>query len=66
MSFTGLTVAASGYVLQTTLLIIAGTLVGASGTILTRLMAEAIGALSCWNFIWRIYGQGKCCVRCSR
>ena len=42
-AFTGLTVAASGYVLQTTLLIIAGTLVGASGTILTRLMAEAMG-----------------------
>ena len=42
-AFTGLTVAASGYVLQTTLLIIAGTLVGASGTILTRLMADAMG-----------------------
>lgn len=42
-AFTGLTVAASGYVLQATLLIIAGTLVGASGTILTRLMAEAMG-----------------------
>ena len=42
-AFTGLTVAASGYVLQTTLLIIAGTLVGASGTILTKLMAEAMG-----------------------
>ena len=42
-AFTGLTVAAGGYVLDTTLLIIAGTLVGASGTILTRLMAEAMG-----------------------
>ena len=42
-AFTGLTVAASGYVLETTLLIVAGTLVGASGTILTRLMAEAMG-----------------------
>jgi NAD(P) transhydrogenase subunit beta len=42
-AFTGLTVAASGYVLQTTLLIVAGTLVGASGTILTRLMAKAMG-----------------------
>ena len=42
-AFTGLTVAASGYVLQTTVLIVAGTLVGASGTILTRLMAEAMG-----------------------
>ena len=40
-AFTGLTVAASGYVLQSTLLIVAGTLVGASGTILTRKMAAA-------------------------
>ena len=42
-AFTGLTVAASGYVLENILLIVAGTLVGASGTILTRLMAEAMG-----------------------
>jgi H+-translocating NAD(P) transhydrogenase subunit beta len=42
-AFTGLTVAASGYVLGNTLLIVAGTLVGASGTLLTRLMAAAMG-----------------------
>ncbi len=42
-AFTGLTVAAGGYVLDSTLLIVAGTLVGASGTILTRLMAAAMG-----------------------
>ena len=42
-AFTGLTVAASGYVLGNTLLIVAGTLVGASGGILTRLMAVAMG-----------------------
>ena len=42
-AFTGLTVAASGYVLHNTLLIIAGTLVGASGTLLTRMMAQAMG-----------------------
>ena len=42
-AFTGLTVAASGYVLENILLIVAGTLVGASGTILTRLMAAAMG-----------------------
>jgi len=42
-AFTGLTVAASGYVLGNTLLIVAGTLVGASGSILTRLMAVAMG-----------------------
>ncbi|MDQ1486644.1 MAG: H+-translocating transhydrogenase subunit beta [Actinomycetota bacterium] len=42
-AFTGLTVAASGYVLDNTLLIVAGTLVGASGTMLTQLMAKAMG-----------------------
>ncbi|MGN6598322.1 MAG: NAD(P)(+) transhydrogenase (Re/Si-specific) subunit beta, partial [Actinomycetes bacterium] len=42
-AFTGLTVAASGYLLGNPLLLVAGTLVGASGTILTRLMASAMG-----------------------
>jgi len=42
-AFTGLAVAASGYVLGNTLLIVAGTLVGASGTLLTQLMAKAMG-----------------------
>lgn len=42
-AFTGLAVAASGYLLGNVLLIVAGTLVGASGTILTRLMAQAMG-----------------------
>ncbi|MDQ4006841.1 MAG: NAD(P)(+) transhydrogenase (Re/Si-specific) subunit beta [Actinomycetota bacterium] len=42
-AFTGLTVAAGGYVLGNTLLLVAGTLVGASGTFLTKLMAEAMG-----------------------
>jgi NAD(P) transhydrogenase subunit beta len=42
-AFTGLTVAAGGYVLSNTLLLVAGTLVGASGTILTRMMATAMG-----------------------
>jgi H+-translocating NAD(P) transhydrogenase subunit beta len=42
-AFTGIAVAASGYVLGNVLLLIAGTLVGASGTILTRLMATAMG-----------------------
>jgi H+-translocating NAD(P) transhydrogenase subunit beta len=42
-AFTGLTVAAGGYVLQNTLLLIAGTLVGASGTFLTLLMAKGMG-----------------------
>jgi NAD(P) transhydrogenase subunit beta len=42
-AFTGLTVAAGGYVLENTLLLVAGTLVGASGTFLTLLMAKGMG-----------------------
>jgi H+-translocating NAD(P) transhydrogenase subunit beta len=42
-ALTGLAVAASGYVLNNVLLLIAGTLVGASGTLLTSLMAKAMG-----------------------
>ena len=42
-AFTGLTVAASGYLLENILLLIAGTLVGSAGTLLTRLMANAMG-----------------------
>jgi len=42
-AFTGLTVAAGGYVLSNVLLLVAGTLVGASGTFLTLLMANAMG-----------------------
>jgi NAD(P) transhydrogenase subunit beta len=42
-AFTGLTVAASGYLLQNTLLLVAGTLVGSAGTLLTRMMAGAMG-----------------------
>jgi len=42
-AFTGLAVAASGVVLDNVLLVVAGTLVGASGTILTRAMASAMG-----------------------
>ncbi|HSO17413.1 MAG TPA: NAD(P)(+) transhydrogenase (Re/Si-specific) subunit beta [Arthrobacter sp.] len=42
-AFTGLAVAASGIVLGNVLLLVAGTLVGASGTILTKVMASAMG-----------------------
>ncbi|WBM79083.1 NAD(P)(+) transhydrogenase (Re/Si-specific) subunit beta [Cryobacterium breve] len=42
-AFTGLAVAASGIVIGNLLLVVAGTLVGASGTILTRAMAAAMG-----------------------
>ncbi|MDN4645432.1 NAD(P)(+) transhydrogenase (Re/Si-specific) subunit beta [Arthrobacter sp. PsM3] len=42
-AFTGLAVAASGIVLGNVLLLVAGTLVGASGAILTKVMASAMG-----------------------
>ncbi len=42
-AFTGLAVAASGFTLNSNLLIIAGTLVGASGILLTRMMSKAMG-----------------------
>lgn len=42
-AFTGIAVAASGIVLDNVLLLVAGTLVGASGTILTMAMAKAMG-----------------------
>jgi NAD(P) transhydrogenase subunit beta len=42
-AFTGLSVAAGGYVLANPLLLVAGTLVGAAGTLLTKLMAVAMG-----------------------
>jgi NAD(P) transhydrogenase subunit beta len=42
-AFTGLAVAAAGAVTSNVLLIIAGTLVGASGTLLTRMMSKAMG-----------------------
>ena len=54
-SFTGLAVAASGFVLSNTVLIVAGTLVGASGTLLTRMMSHAMGR-SLPNIIFGAFG----------
>jgi H+-translocating NAD(P) transhydrogenase subunit beta len=54
-SFTGLAVAASGFVLDNALLIVAGTLVGASGIILTRLMSSAMGR-SLPNILFSAFG----------
>ena len=42
-AFTGLTVAAGGYLLENLVLLVGGTLVGAAGTFLTLLMARAMG-----------------------
>ena len=55
-SFTGLAVAASGFVLDNALLIVAGTLVGASGIILTRLMSSAMGR-SIGNILFSAFGS---------
>jgi NAD(P) transhydrogenase subunit beta len=42
-SFTGLAVAADGLVLDNVILVVAGTLVGASGALLTKMMSDAMG-----------------------
>ena len=56
-AFTGLTVAAGGYVLDNTLLLVAGTLVGASGTFLTLLMAKRHGPLGGQHPVRRPQGR---------
>jgi NAD(P) transhydrogenase subunit beta len=53
---TGLAVAASGFALNNFALIVAGTLVGASGTLLTRKMSEAMGR-SLFNVLFGAFGQ---------
>ena len=53
---TGLAVAASGFVLDNFALIVAGTLVGASGTLLTKLMSDAMGR-SLGNVLFGAFGQ---------
>ncbi|MGA2521490.1 MAG: NAD(P)(+) transhydrogenase (Re/Si-specific) subunit beta [Acidimicrobiales bacterium] len=55
-AFTGLAVAASGFTLNSTLLIVAGTLVGASGTLLTRMMSQAMGR-SLPNILFSAFGS---------
>ena len=54
-SFTGVAVAASGFTLGNNLLIVAGTLVGASGMLLTRLMSKAMGR-SLPNILFSAFG----------
>ena len=55
-AFTGLAVAASGFTLGSNLLIVAGTLVGASGILLTRLMSKAMGR-SLSNVLFSAFGS---------
>ncbi len=54
-AFTGLAVAASGFSLNSNLLVVAGTLVGASGTLLTVLMSNAMGR-SLPNILFSAFG----------
>jgi H+-translocating NAD(P) transhydrogenase subunit beta len=56
-AFTGLAVAFEGYVQGNVALIIAGTVVGAAGTLLTRLMAKAMNR-SISNVLFSNFGAG--------
>jgi NAD(P) transhydrogenase subunit beta len=55
-AFTGLAAAATGFVLSNTVLIVAGILVGASGTLLTLLMSRAMGR-SIANILFSAFGS---------
>ena len=55
-AFTGLAVAATGFTLNNFALIVAGTLVGASGSLLTKLMSDAMGR-SLGNVLFGAFGQ---------
>src|SRR6202023_1220634 len=55
-AFTGLAVAASGFTLNSTLLIVAGTLVGASGTLLTPIRSKGMGR-SLPNILFSAFGS---------
>jgi H+-translocating NAD(P) transhydrogenase subunit beta len=55
-AFTGLAASATGFVLHENVLIVSGMLVGASGTLLTLLMARAMGR-SVSNVLFGAFGQ---------
>ena len=56
-AFTGLATASTGFVLSNNVLIIAGTLVGASGTLLTQLMGKAMNRTIA-NVVFGAFGTG--------
>jgi NAD(P) transhydrogenase subunit beta len=56
-SFTGLAAAATGFTLHNNVLIIAGTLVGASGALLTQMMSRAMNR-SLANVVFGAFGTG--------
>ena len=55
-AFTGIAAAATGFVLNQTVLIVSGMLVGAAGTLLTLMMAKAMGR-SVANVLFGAFGQ---------
>ncbi len=55
-AFTGLAASATGFVLDNTVLIVSGMLVGASGTLLTLMMAKAMNR-SVTNVLFGAFGQ---------
>ena len=55
-AFTGLAASATGFVLDSTVLIVSGMLVGAAGTLLTMLMAKAMNR-SVANVLFGAFGQ---------
>ncbi len=56
-AFTGLATASTGFVLSNNVLIIAGTLVGASGTLLTQMMGRAMNRTIA-NVVFGAFGTG--------
>ncbi len=55
-ALTGLAVGLEGYVLDNAAMIIAGTVVGSAGTLLTQMMAKAMNR-SVWNVLFGGFGQ---------
>jgi NAD(P) transhydrogenase subunit beta len=64
-AFTGLAASATGFVLDSTVLIVSGMLVGAAGTLLTLLMAKAMNR-SIANVLFGAFGQVQAGVAGAR